>query len=80
MQLRKPVPLKDIRNAKIASIIEKATSKKQSNRYQSVAEFRAALDLLPHPTGPDPKTGSLIFWIVATLLGLAVGIVFGLLF
>lgn len=82
MQLNKKLPLRNIKNAKLASIIDKATSKKQINRYQSVAEFRAALDLLPHPIKADEKIGlntKFIPWVASVVLGLASGIVLGML-
>ena len=47
MQLKKPMPLKDIAHKDIRNIIDKATRKKQPLRYQSAAEFRVDLEKLP---------------------------------
>lgn len=44
MQLHKPIPLLQIKNKGLRSIIKKATEKKRSERYQSAAEFRVDLD------------------------------------
>lgn len=38
-QLEKPIPVKNINNPKIKRIVEKATQKKQSDRYQSIEEM-----------------------------------------
>lgn len=42
--LRNSLPIKDVQNRKMRTIIRKATDKKQSKRYQSVVELRADLD------------------------------------
>lgn len=42
--LRNSLPLKDVQNKKMRTIIRKATDKKQAKRYQSVVELRADLD------------------------------------
>lgn len=44
MQLKRPMPLKDIAHRDIRAIVDKATRKKQSQRYQSAAEFRVDLE------------------------------------
>lgn len=44
MQREEELPLDQIRNKKLRDIVNKATQKRQSERYQSAAEFRAALD------------------------------------
>ena len=44
MQKEKPLPLKRIPFAEMRSVVKSATEKKQSKRFQSVAEFRVALD------------------------------------
>lgn len=46
MQLNKKVPLGNIKQKQIREVIKKATEKKRSNRFQSAAEFRVALDRL----------------------------------
>lgn len=47
MQLHKKMPYYLIRNKEMRNIIRKATQKARDKRYQSVAEFRVALDHLP---------------------------------
>ena len=42
-QLNEPLPLKNIDNPSIRAVIEKATQKKQSARYQSVEDMKAAI-------------------------------------
>lgn len=52
MQLHKKMPLQLIRQRQLREVIAKATAKKQSDRYQSAAEFRVAveqLENLPYP-------------------------------
>ena len=50
-QLNKTIPLKNIKSRQIKAVIKKATEKKQSNRYNTVALFRAAIDefIFPEP-------------------------------
>ena len=45
-QLNAKMPLRDISDKGIRKIIKKATEKKQSDRFQSAAEFRVALEQL----------------------------------
>lgn len=42
--LRKPVPMGDVKHSDIKKIIKKATDKTQTKRYQSVAEMRVDLE------------------------------------
>lgn len=53
MQLHNKMPLHLIKNKHIRKIIETATDKSRSKRYQSVAEFRVALERLPVPLKDD---------------------------
>lgn len=46
MQLSKKMPLHNIKQKQIREVINTATQKKRSNRYQSAAEFRVAIDKL----------------------------------
>lgn len=46
MQLHKKIPLQLISRRKVRDIIAKATNKKQDQRYQTVAEFRVAVEQL----------------------------------
>ena len=48
-QLHKKVPLKGIHSQQIKKIIKKATEKKQSDRYSTAAQFRAAIDTIVYP-------------------------------
>lgn len=43
-QLNEKVPVEEITNKRLAEIVAHATEKRQENRYQSAAEFRAAID------------------------------------
>ncbi len=44
MQINNKMPLQNVKDKNIRQIIKRATSKKQSDRYQSAAEFRVALE------------------------------------
>lgn len=46
MQLHKKVPLQLIKQKQFREVISKATAKKQSERYQTAAEFRVAVEQL----------------------------------
>ncbi len=46
MQLNKKMPLYNIKQKQIKEVIKTATQKKRSQRYQSAAEFRVAVDKL----------------------------------
>lgn len=46
MQLNKKMPLHNIKQKQIKEVIKTATQKKRSQRYQSAAEFRVAVDKL----------------------------------
>lgn len=43
-QIKKDVPVGNIRNKALRAIVKQATEKQQQNRFQSAAEFRLALD------------------------------------
>ena len=53
-QLNEKVPVEEITNKRLADIVARATEKKQEDRYQSAAEFRAAIDKIHTPM---QKTG-----------------------
>lgn len=57
MQLKKPVPVKNIESRPMRKIIAKATAKKQADRYLSAAEFIVAIERLIRttPTSSDVK-------------------------
>lgn len=44
MHLKKPLPLKDIADAELRAIVNRATRKKQSERYITASEFRVDLE------------------------------------
>lgn len=44
MQLKEKIPLKEIHNKALRKIVEKATAKKQSDRYPTAASMRVALE------------------------------------
>lgn len=46
MQLNKKIPLHNVKQKQIKEVIKTATQKKRSQRYQSAAEFRVAIDKL----------------------------------
>ena len=77
MQQKKDLPLRNIKDSRLRAIVAKATNKKQSKRYHSVAEFRAALDFL----SPRPDTISsfpdLKIWIITIASGLILGGILG---
>ena len=57
-QLNERVPVQDIQNKILANIVARATEKNQENRYQSAAEFRAAIDkiLIPNQRPRKKRT------------------------
>ena len=75
--LRKPIPMGDIKLPNIKKIIKKATEKTQAKRYQSVAEMRVDLEHV----NPLKKAGTLNIRTVGiaagilAVVGLAVGII-----
>lgn len=48
-QLHKKLPLKEIKSAQISSVIRKATEKKQTDRYATSSQMRAAIDAFKFP-------------------------------
>ena len=56
MQLRMKLPLKDVGNKYLRSIIAKATDKRQQERYASAAEFRVALEQLSRNSLPPQES------------------------
>lgn len=93
-QLTKPIPIKNISNKKIRNIVEHATAKIQSKRYNSAARFIVDLE---NTTSVRPKTRSNdkststststsnsaiqpIIWIAVILGGLVLGFGIAMLF
>ena len=58
MQLNKEMPLNEVSDNALRSIIGKATQKSQSMRYSSTAEFRVDLDRAMNGKGSDPGSQS----------------------
>lgn len=52
-QLHRNVPLNEIKQSKLRTIIKKATAKNQNERYQSAAEFRVAIEQIEELSYPD---------------------------
>ena len=90
-QISGKMPLQKIKNKPIRAIIKKATEKKQKDRYQSAAEFRAAIDAIGDLHSSNEVSSNLSFKqyieehtvLVSSVLGcigVALGIIFGLKF
>lgn len=60
MQLHKRMPLNLIERKKVREIIAKATNKKQDLRYQTVAEFRVAVEQLDLSRNKDNSVFSIL--------------------
>ena len=72
-QLHKKMVLKDIKSYQIKTVIEKATEKRQRDRYSTSAQFRAAIDsfVFPEPwhVNKTKVTFISVFAIIALLAG-----------
>lgn len=79
MQLNKKLPLHNVKQKQIREVINKATQKRRSLRYQSAAEFRVAVDRLMPLEYPgrvvDWRKISVIFCCVAIFMGVIVGVI-----
>lgn len=68
MQCNEKMPVQDIKDKGIRKIVKAATEKRQSERYQSAAEFRVAVDAVcrqfkavkPSPVIPHPSPTSTV--------------------
>jgi serine/threonine-protein kinase len=71
-QLNDKLPLKEIGDKVLRSIIEKATDKDQNKRYQSAAEFRVAIDEWMASNGghDDDKKKKIIVSVAAALIAI----------
>ena len=73
-QLNDKLPLKEISDKLLRSIIEKATDKDQNKRYQSAAEFRVAIDEWMAGNGhDDDKKKRIIVSAAVSLIVILVG-------
>lgn len=81
------VPVSEIQNSAVASVIRKATAKRQSERFQTAAEFRVAIDDILSGRSPqatiynkrvkaEPVTNPVLKWI---MVGAAIGLLLGIL-
>lgn len=77
MQLNKKLPLHNVKQKQIREVINTATQKKRSQRYQSAAEFRVAVDKLI----PLAYPGRSVNWnkvsILAGSVAVGVGLIIG---
>ena len=69
MQIKEKVPVSEIKNLSLRSIVKRATEKNQAKRFQSASEFRASLD---NPRPPFPI--EVISYVVISIAGLIIGI------
>lgn len=73
-QLQKSMPLKTISSRQIKTVIKKATEKKQSERYATSSQFRAAIDSFVFPEPWHIKRSVLIGGIVIIAIVLSISI------
>ena len=75
MQLNKKMPVHNVKNAALRKIIQRATEKKQSLRYQSAYEFRVDLDRASSaPAGGGSNVWNIVIPIVLAVAGLGCGV------
>lgn len=67
--LRNKLPLKAVHNKALRQIIARATEKDCTKRYQTAAEFRAALDSLTSGTASGPALGGKLPLILGAVAG-----------
>lgn len=72
--LRKPLPMKDVKSSSFRKVIRKATEKTQAKRYASAAEFRVDIEKLAtaKDNGSNRKILIAISGIVAAALALGI--------
>lgn len=75
-QLNDKLPLKEISDKSLRSIIEKATDKDQNKRYQSAAEFRVAIDewMAGNDGHDDDKKKRIVVSVVVALFVILAGL------
>lgn len=78
-QVKEKIPLNDIKDKGIKHIIEKATDKRQENRYQTAAEMRVDLESLDvkRAMNPRKKRQIMLFSAIGLLVILAALMAFG---
>lgn len=70
--LRKSLPMKDVKRSDIRKIIQKATEKSQNKRYGSVAEMRVALEHVKEIDTKFPYT--MLIGVAAIVAAIIVGV------
>ena len=80
MHLNSKMPLGEVKNKVLRGIIERATAKDCTRRYQSAAEFRAALDYvgLQNPSSPSLKDKLPLIGGIAAGVVVVAGIIGGI--
>lgn len=74
--LRKPLPMKDIKNSEFKKIIRKATEKIQAKRYASAAELRVDLEKVGNKNSEiDTQKIAIFGGIAAAAAALVVGVI-----
>ena len=74
MQLHSKMPLQLIKNKYVRKIVETATEKARSKRYQSAAEFRVALDHLPAQLTDSAFEWKPVYTIISTAIAACIAI------
>lgn len=73
-QLKKKIPLSEIKDSALRQVIRKATQKEQSKRFQSASEFRVALDI-----SVNSQESFFYKWGIWLCASLIAGVLFGVL-
>lgn len=73
-QLHSSVPVKEIKNKEVRKIISKATSKRQSQRFKSAAEFRVAVESIEYTSQKPTKIKKAAILALVTSILIAGGI------
>lgn len=76
-QVKEKLPLKEISNKDLRRIIEKATEKRQEQRYQTAAEMRVDLESLDVKRAVDPRKRRMMIILGTLSVILIVGAVVG---
>lgn len=76
-QVKTKIPSKDVKNARLRRIIEKACDKKQEMRYQTSAEMRVDIESLDIKRAADPRKKRLIMIASAVLAIIVIGCIIG---
>lgn len=77
LQVRMKVPTKNIKNARLRRIVDKACNKNQELRYQSSAEMRVAIESLDIQRAVDPRRLRIIITAIASFVVMILGVTIG---